>query len=173
MRLFFALQPAAATALAIADWRDRQLVCDGKAVAPANFHITLAFLGELPATVLPPLCAAIDNYLAEQPLASASLELDTLGYWPRPGILWLGPKTWPPSLQQLALKLRGAAQRHGGKRDRNSFQPHITLFRRVGHPPAAPASPPAFIWEYRGFSLCESRRGKTGVGYHNVCDWQF
>ena len=48
MRVFFGLELDASTTLAIADWRDRQLACAGRPVPPANFHITLAFIGELP-----------------------------------------------------------------------------------------------------------------------------
>lgn len=173
MRLFFALQPAGATALAIGDWRDRQLACDGRAVPPANFHITLAFLGEIPATALPELCDSVDRHLDGQARCADSLNLNTLGYWARQGLLWLGPDEWPEQLEQLATGLRGATQRYGGKRDRSTFQPHITLFRRVVHAPAAPATPPGITFAYQGFSLFESRQRKSGVSYHDVCHWQF
>ena len=45
MRVFFGLEPDQQTILAIADWRDRQFNAAGRAVTPANFQITLAFIG--------------------------------------------------------------------------------------------------------------------------------
>ena len=47
MRTFFALELLGKTAIQVSDWRDRQFGPVGRAVPPANFHITLAFIAEL------------------------------------------------------------------------------------------------------------------------------
>lgn len=171
MRLFFGLELDAATTLAIADWRDRQLLCQGRPVPPANFHITLAFIGELPMPAIERLCQSVDDWVPGAGLPGATLRLDRIGYWPSPGIFWLGPSEWPGHLSRLAGKLGSLAGAAGSKKDRNSFQPHITLYRRCTEPPPAPPSIPALEMQYRHCTLFESRQGRQGVSYHALQDW--
>ena len=171
MRLFFALEAEPATALKIADWRDTSLMADGRQVPPANFHITLAFVGELSHTKSDQLANAVDTRLQQQAPASATLLLDQPGYWSKAGIFWLGPTTWPETLEVLAGKLRGLATASGARKDNNTFRPHVTLFRRCTLPPAAPTETPAIDWPYSHFSLMESVVGKRGVSYRPLASW--
>lgn len=171
MRVFFGLELDAATALAIADWRDRQLLCHGRPVPPANFHITLAFIGELPGQAIERLCGGVDDWLTHGEVPDGVLKLDRTGYWPRPGIFWLGPCEWPEHLSRLARKLGSLSGPVGGRRDRNTFQPHITLFRRCTEPPPAPPCIPPLTLHYQHCSLFESRQGRQGVSYHVLQDW--
>ena len=172
MRVFFALELPAGIALQAADWRDRQLATAGRPVPCANFHITLAFVGDLQPGPLERLCLAVDDWLAKAPVRGGALTLDCTGYWPRPGIYWLGPTQWPDSLSLLAEKLRKLSVAAGARRDRNSFQPHVTLLRRCETAPPAPVSIPAFSFAYSHFTLVESRQGKSGVSYHPLQDWE-
>ena len=199
MRVFFALELDPATAVQVADWRERQFSfaasppggrdsagrtsagrtsagrsSAGRPVPPANFHITLAFVGDLREPSLEQLCGAVDNWLeASDPAPSgSSIRLDTIGYWPKPGIYWLGPDSWPDQLTELAGKLRGLATSAGGKRDRNRFQPHVTLFRGCSGAPPPPVEPPDFTLAYSHFTLFESRQGRKGVSYHPLQDWR-
>jgi RNA 2',3'-cyclic 3'-phosphodiesterase len=171
MRLFFALEPDRQSAINIADWRDRQLPGAGRAVPTANLHITLAFLGEISHHRLEGLCTAVDDYLQRRPADSGELHLDQVGYWPKPGILWLGPHNWPDMLNQLAAGLAQLGTAEGSRRKRGAFQPHITLFRGCDRAPSAPASPPSFTLPYRDFALLESRQGRHGVSYHPLAHW--
>lgn len=171
MRLFFALEPARDTALAIADWRDQQFPATAaRAVAVANFHITLAFIGDLPQRQLEPLLLAVDSW-QDRP-AGAALQLDCTGYWQRPGIYWLGPSEWPPQLEQLSRRLAACSGQVGGKQEKRRFQPHVTLFRGCEQAPPAPSREPAIAFNYRHFTLFESRQGKQGVHYAPVADWE-
>lgn len=172
MRLFFGLEPERETAVGIADWRDRQLPLAGRPVPLANLHITLSFLGEMSPHRLETLCAGVDDFLLRKKPAGGSLELNQIGYWPKPRILWLGPSQWPDALNRLAGGLAQLGQAQGGKRGRDSFQPHVTLCRNCEHPPFAPASPPEFTFNYRDFALLESRQGRQGVSYHALEQWQ-
>lgn len=172
MRLFFGLPTPEGTATEIADWRDRSLRCAGRAVAPANFHITLAFAGEVDTRQADALCNAAEDSLQQLRPAADTLTLDELGYWPKPGILWLGPQHWPQTLTVIAEKLRHAVVTAGGKRDRNPFHPHVTLFRRCESPPQAAVSSPAIPFDYTALALFESRRGKNGMHYHNIGEWR-
>lgn len=171
MRTFFGLELPADTAMQIADWRDRQFGPGGRPVPPANFHITLAFIGEVAPPAVERLCHAVDVWLAREDVPGAGLELDCTGYWPKPGIYWLGADSWPRSLSAMAAKLGQLATTAGARRDRNPFQPHVTLFRNCTAAPAAPALQPAFALHFRHITLFESRQGKTGVSYHAVQHW--
>ncbi len=172
MRVFFGLELPADIALQIAAWRDRQLGPAGRPVPAANFHITLAFVGEIAPGPLERLCQAVDDALQRARPEGGELVLDCAGYWPRPGIYWLGPGTWPESLSQLATKLRQLATVAGARRDRSPFQPHISLLRNCSTAPAAPVSQSAICMAYRDFTLFESRQGKTGVSYHPMQQWE-
>lgn len=169
MRLFFALEAEPDTARAIADWRDTRLVADGRPVPAANFHITLAFVGDLPHTKSERLAGAVDNWGAA--VAGGDLVLDSPGYWPTVGIFWLGPARWPEALDDLAAKLRSLSSAAGARRDGKAFRPHVTLFRRCEQPPPAPAALPAISWHYSHFSLMESVQGKSGVSYRPLASW--
>ncbi|MCB1848123.1 MAG: RNA 2',3'-cyclic phosphodiesterase [Halieaceae bacterium] len=172
MRTFFALELPAGLILQLADWRDRQLAGCGRAVPPANFHITLAFTGSLSSGALERLQLAVDSWLAGDPPRGDELLLDRIGYWSRPGIYWLGPGTWPDSLARLAGKLRQLGSAAGAPRDRNPFAPHVTLFRNCEGAPPAPARLPVFSFHYSHFTLFESRQGKSGVTYHPLRQWE-
>ncbi len=172
MRLFFALDPPAQLQLAIADWRDRQFGAVGRAVPVANLHITLAFLGELPQSRLEQLLQNVDRWLDEDHHTADSLRLDDTGYWPRPGLYWLGPSQWPSGLDHLAGGLAGICQQLGGRRERRRYQPHLTLYRRCETAPPRPAAAPDFLFRYEHFTLFESRRGRRGATYQGLAHWE-
>ncbi len=172
MRLFFGLEVDAATAMAIADWRDRQFSAAARPVSPANFHITLAFVGEVSQRQLADLLEATDHMLGEGAPPSGTLHLDQTGYWPRPGIYWLGPSSWADSLTRLAGKLQRQAGRLGTHPESRAYQPHITLFRGCEAAPPMPAQAPDFELSYAEFSLFESRRGRGGnMHYEVLASW--
>ena len=176
MRTFFALDLPAESKLVIARWRDsafRSLEAGGLArpVPPANFHLTLAFIGELPPRKLESLCDSVDALLRNKPHAPGSVQLNEVGYWPRNGILWLGPAHCPPELKALATRLRTLAGQAGGKRESKSFQPHISLFRRCTIAPPPSLSAPEFTISYAEITLFESRQGGGGVSYQPVHSW--
>lgn len=172
MRVFFGLELTQEVALEVATWRDRQFAHAGREVPPADFHVTLAFVGELGEPALERLCHSVDDWLDRDRLPGGELSLDRTGYWHKPGVYWLGSEAWPAELTRLASKLRTLTTGVGGKRDRNAFQPHITLFRRCTAAPPPPALPPLFRLEYRHFTLFESRQGKRGVSYHPLQHWE-
>ncbi|MEE4146847.1 MAG: RNA 2',3'-cyclic phosphodiesterase [Halieaceae bacterium] len=173
MRTFFGLELAADVAMQIADWRDRQFGAgSGRPVPPANFHVTLAFVGETAPSALEQLCESVDASVARAALPGGQLLLNMTGYWPKPAVHWLGAETVPAPLSQLAQRLRDVATRAGARRDRKPFQPHVTLFRHCTAAPPAPAGPPAFRVVYGHFTLFESKQGRSGVSYHPLHHWE-
>lgn len=171
MRVFMGIELEPATALAIADWRDRQFAPGARPVPVANFHITLAFAGELSLARVDELCLAVDEWVMGSQPPGGTLYLDQTGYWPTPGLYWLGPSRWPEALDEQARKLRHLVAAAGARRERKRFQPHITLFRRCEQAPPMPASPPEFEFVYRDIALFESRAIRDGVSYHVLQDW--
>jgi 2'-5' RNA ligase len=141
-------------------------------VAMANFHITLAFVGEIGEQALERLCLAVDGWPLPQRPEAGRLRLDSVGFWPRPGIYWLGPGSCPAALQELASKLRGTASRAGARRERKPFQPHVTLYRNCQTPPPHPPRLPTIDVAFGDFTLFESRQGRNGVSYHPMASWQ-
>lgn len=172
MRLFFGIGLPGDTALKVADWRDRQFPPLGRPVPVGNFHITLAFIGELPQRSLEGLCEDVERRLEQHPLRGGQMRLDQTGYWPRPGICWLGPSTCPTELKALATLLKNTAVAAGGRRERRRYQPHITLFRSCESPPPAPTVPADFRLAWDSFALYESRQGRQGVHYQAVAEWR-
>ena len=168
MRLFFGLDPLADDKQAIDAWRQRVATADGRPVPPANFHLTLAFLGEVDERRLEALCDAVDALALP---GAGELCLDRVGYWPRPGIFWLGPGAPQPALEALARDLGRAGQVVGARRERRRFVPHLTLYRSCRVPPPAPAEAPALPFHYSGVTLFESRPGRDGVRYEPVAAW--
>ena len=177
MRIFFALDLAPAAKMKISAWRDRsfrELAAGGMArpVPAGNFHMTLAFIGDVTEQKLERLCDSVDQSLQREPPEAVGLAINELGYWQRQGILWLGPRHCPDELSQLATRLQGLGSRVGGKLDNRAFQPHVTLFRRCKLPPPAPLQPPDFSLDYSDFVLLETQQGKGGVSYHALRCWQ-
>jgi len=173
MRTFFGLELPADVIMQIADWRDRQFGAGtGRPVPPANFHITLAFVGEINPASLDKLCETVETGVARGAFTGGQVLLDITGYWAKPGVYWLGAETFPAPLSQLAQRLRQLVTNAGARRDRKPFLPHVTLFRNCTAAPAAPAEPPAFSAVYQHFTLFESRQGKSGVSYHPLQHWE-
>ncbi len=176
MRIFFALDLTPEAKLKIADWRDRSfrdLAVGGTArsVPAGNFHITLAFVGEVAQYNLESLCTSVEEVVGRQSIEPGEVTFNELGYWQRHGILWLGSKHGPAHLQRLADRLKGLSAQAGGRRRSKAFRPHITLFRRCTLPPPPPLEPPDFTLQFREFTLFESRQGKRGVSYHALQHW--
>lgn len=176
MRIFFALDLTPDAKLEIESWRDRSfrdLAIGGTArpVPAGNFHITLAFIGEIAEYQLESICNGVEEPLSGMSIEPGEINFNELGYWQRQGILWLGPKHPPAGLLQLAGRLKGLSARFGGKRDSKVFRPHISLFRRCSVPPPPPLQPPEFSLQFREFSLFESVQGKRGVSYHALQHW--
>jgi 2'-5' RNA ligase len=176
MRIFFALDLTPTAKLEIASWRDRsfrELAAGGRArpVPPGNFHVTLAFIGDVAQYKLESLCNSVEYSLGSKSMGTCEVAFNELGYWQRQGILWLGPKHCPAQLQQLADRLKGLCARAGGKRDNKVFAPHITLFRGCKLPPPTSLEPPDFTLQFGDFTLFESRQGKRGVSYYPLQHW--
>ena len=171
MRVFFGIDPAPDCKRAIGDWRDRFARAEGRPVPAANFHITLAFVGDIDNGGLDRLYLAVDGCQPQWQSAAASVTLDQVGFWPRPGIFWLGCSAIPASLQRLAGQLGERAVAAGARRETRSWIPHVTLYRRCKSPPPAPVQSPCIDVGYEHVTLFESCRTRQGVRYVPLAEW--
>lgn len=160
-RLFFALWPDEATREAV------QRACraavrrsGGKPVAPSNYHLTLAFLGNVPEEKLDAVVAAARGIVCPH----LRLSLDRFGYFPDSRVFWLGARESPPALRDLNTRLWAAMDRLGLDRDTKPFHLHLTLARKVRAAPRV-APPPVVCWTVVDFVLAESDTSADGAHY--------
>lgn len=108
--------------------------------APAGLHLTLAFIGEIPAARVAALIAAVEAGCAGgTPLA---LRAEGLGMFPNaraPRVIWAGVQGSPAAMAALTRLRAGivAALAQAGCPTDRHFDPHLTLARvRDGTAPA-------------------------------------
>src|SRR5574343_196884 len=166
-RVFFALWPSAAVAARLADIAlDAATRFGGRPTRRETIHLTLAFLGDVPASRL----AELGDVAAAVRGAAFDLQLDRLGFWQHNHLLWAGGDM-PAALETLHGALSKALSDNGFNIDGGgrSFAPHVTLVRKL--PPASglaagQAMPlPALAWPCRQFALVRSRLSPSGSGY--------
>lgn len=116
--------------------RSLQRVVKGRFVVRDNYHMTLAFLGEVPVGRLEGIQEMMD--LARDHTKghhNIVLKADRLGLFgcPQDATLWMGFAK-EPSLMGLAQNLRDQLELCGFAREARPFLPHVTLARRVRLP---------------------------------------
>ncbi len=160
-RLFFALWPDDLTRHALHQaCRDALAGCGGRPVPPANYHLTLAFLGDVREALVPPIRAAAAAIAPPSP----TLQLDRCGHFPGARVLWIGPGESPAVLKQLADRLWAAMQPLGLEPDARAFQPHVTIARNVRRAPRN-SRLTSVAWAVHGFALIRSVTDSTGARY--------
>lgn len=98
-----------------------------------NYHLTLAFLGEIGEAQARDAIAALDAACASMP--PVELRTEGLGHFGRPSdaTLWLGIAP-SPELVELCDRVRAELVAAGIPFDSKPFRPHITLARRARLP---------------------------------------
>jgi 2'-5' RNA ligase len=162
-RLYFALWPDGNTCHQIEEVQTH--VCSktqGRRVLPADFHLTLCFVGDVdPQTYQDMLLAA-----SKVSVPAFDLQLDHCDYWPQAEIVHLGSYAISNALQQLVDTLSAVLKPYGYVSDFPDFKPHVTLVRNVT---AAPAEWPAIetiFWEVKEFVLVSSHPQDNKSVYH-------
>jgi RNA 2',3'-cyclic 3'-phosphodiesterase len=101
----------------------------GRPVPPENWHLTLHFLGDLPAVERDRLVRALDGV---RPGAPFPLRLEGFGAFPRPSrarVLWLGAGEGRERLIDLRRRVLDAVRAAGLEGDAKPYTPHLTLAR--------------------------------------------
>jgi len=105
-------------------------------VRPETQHLTLAFLGEQPESLVERLSPLLTARLAAVPRFEATLH--GCGFFPNPRharVGWVGAEP-EERFGDVARAVRGAVSDAGVELDRSEFRPHLTMMRmREGWPP--------------------------------------
>ena len=99
-------------------------------VAPKNIHLTLKFLGDVEAAMMPTLQNAVAEACVG--IAPFTLSLGEAGAFPntrQPNVLWVGVGGQVELAALLAKRLDDACAAIGMPRDDHPFTPHLTLGR--------------------------------------------
>lgn len=165
-RLFFALWPDNALRAAAARLGERLPQGLGRVQRPDQLHVTLVFLGAVPARRLAEVRAAADEVRG----AAITLELDRLEHWREPKVLCLVASVVPPALADLVAALRSSLARRQFPGDTRAYRPHLTLARKVASFEAGQALPP-LTWTADSFMLVESVSGSADSRYLPLTSW--
>ena len=168
-RLFFALWPSDEVRSAVAGVQDQLHSGSGRLVSRENLHVTLVFLG----------AADEASRRCVQSMAGAAytgarfgLVLNTLGYWRKPQVLWLGGQHTPEALLMLVAALQQGAERCGFAVECRPYEAHLTLSHKVERAPqniSAMVTPIA--WPVTSFCLVESVLHPEGTIYEVLQTW--
>lgn len=168
MRAFFGLSPDAETKLAIEAWRNKAFPKFDAPVPATNFHVTLAFLGQISPKQLDALCEDVEQ-ISE--IHIFDVTLNRVGYWSKPKALWVGCEETQNEHLQLSKRLHQIANSAGLQLPKQDYVAHLTLARKCSVNPPAPLIEPRFNWQNTEFHLYESVSGKKGVSYQIRKSW--
>lgn len=99
---------------------------------PDDWHITLHFIGEVPAGRLPAVREALDEAAsASAPFRIETSGLDVFGSPRQPSILYVRLANTPPAMTALHAALGSAlARRIGFEPEQRTYRPHVTIARK-------------------------------------------
>lgn len=135
-------------------------------VRPPNVHLTLAFLGDVPAERVVDVTTMADAIGA----APFELRVDSCGYWHHNRIVWAGSAQCPPRLHDLVTRLTAMLRVADFQCETRNYVPHVTLLREARHAPALQITE-AISWRAGDFVLARSDRRETGIVYEIVKRW--
>ena len=168
MRLFFALYPdpeasrrIESTVTAIG------LPVSTRSIAAANYHLTLAFAGDVSNVQ----AAALRSGAAAVRLPPFEVRLDVCEYWPKSEVIVAAASEHAAELVELHRHLRDDLDRIGVASDPRPFRPHITLARKVTQAPVLKVMSAALVVAAREFKLVHSSRYSKGSVYTVVDSW--
>ena len=140
-RVFIALFPPPAVRLWLADYSQRLPNRRLRAVNPDNYHVTLTYIGDLPAAELEQVGRLVQKLRQRLPL---TLEVDGAMILPAAHGDIVTARIVPgPELEALVTEIRKQLQQVQPCITREkSFRPHITLARARHTNPGGPIVPP-------------------------------
>jgi len=119
--------------------------------------------------------AAVLEIGGQGPWPTVDLDFARIEYWTRPKVVVALPRAVPDAARDIVDRLWIPLAPLGFEREARSWQPHLTLMRRVRRPPpegrqlGAPASAAGECpWR---LALVESMSHVGGVRYRAIADW--
>ncbi|MFQ5342652.1 MAG: RNA 2',3'-cyclic phosphodiesterase [Anaerolineae bacterium] len=99
-------------------------------VRPEGIHLTLKFLGDVPANRVAAIGEAVKQAVASsRPFTIATEGLGVFPNWRRPRVIWVGLKGDVDQLLTLQEKVEQAMAELGFEPEGRRFHPHLTLGR--------------------------------------------
>jgi 2'-5' RNA ligase len=167
VRCFFAVWPDSSAQQRIAAVASVvQCGAGARLVRPENYHLTLAFVGE----VAPPVLTVLQQIGRNLQAPTFTLEFDAYEYWPKPEVVVAAVREIPAALAEIWQRLHAELARHGLASNPKRLRPHVTLARKVTQAPVWPAMS-AFQWTARNFSLVRTESVAAGAVYTVVDTW--
>jgi 2'-5' RNA ligase len=166
-RLFFALWPDHDICARMRDGvLPRLQSLRGKPQRPDQWHVTLVFLGEVPAARRAALLAGAHAIQA----SPFTLTFDAIEYWRRPRVVCMTASVTPAPLHDLVETLRAAVQGEGFELDLRPYRPHVTLARKVFAAQEFKLPEP-IAWPAHRFTLVRSVTDPAGSRYEPLQWW--
>ena len=167
MRVFFAALPDPDTTQRIAALaRALELGAASTRTPPGNYHMTLAFAGEVPERQI----AALREIGGAQRACGFTVRLDALEYWPNARAVVAAARNCPASLEGLWRELHTGLARQQLALDPLPLRPHVTIARKVSQAPVFQAMS-AFDWTVGSIHLMRSVTSAAGPVYTVVDTW--
>lgn len=97
---------------------------------PSNVHLTLKFLGGVPALRIERVSQAVER--AASGIRPFETEVAGTGCFPssrNPRVLWVGLTNVPDPMNQLCSNIESELEREGFSREKRKFSPHLTIGR--------------------------------------------
>ena len=147
-------------------------------VSSENWHVTLAFLGEVADAGIPAVVTAFRSVvqssvlgqasLAQSKIKPFSLQLSRIGAFPnlrRPRVIWVGGREQDQAFERTAVALRAAFGVLGFRFD-DAATAHVTIGRTNGSTPLrAPQLSAEYSMPVTRLVLFESALGPAGARY--------
>lgn len=166
-RLFFALWPDEEVRRRLGHLLENSLrIRSGRPEQIDKLHVTLVFIGDADDGRI----ACLEQAAAGVPAGAFELVLDRIGYWGRPRILWLASRQAPPAALSLVRALNAALESCGLTAEQRPYRPHMTLARKVRHPPRDNSIDP-IRWRVESYALMESIPREKGTAYRVLRVW--
>jgi 2'-5' RNA ligase len=171
VRLFFALWPDAATRARIANAAvTLRLTGEARRVPAENYHLTLAFVGEVATSQL----AVLQQIGRAQRATGCTINFDACEHWQETQAVVAAARQIPAALIELWTRLRQDLAAHQAalnpSRQHPSLRAHVTLARKVAQAPVLQAMSP-FYWSVQSFSLVRSDTSGAHSVYTVVDTW--
>ncbi len=164
LRLFCALCLPAQTVERLVRWQQRELR-GGRAVAPGNLHVTLAFLGSRPAAELPAITAALRDAAA----GAERVLLHLRGYRETRSVGMLTFDDEGDAATGLAERLQEGLEELGVyRREGRPWLPHVTVLRFRERPRLRPELPELGEVSPSDAAVFISRLRRGGAEYESV-----
>jgi RNA 2',3'-cyclic 3'-phosphodiesterase len=139
---------------------------EARRIPAQNYHLTLAFAGE----VSNAQGAALRAVGAALRSPAFDVYLNVQEYWQKSEVVVVAARDEPPALRALQQRLRTELGRLGLAADPMPFRAHVTIARRVVQAPVLEQSS-GTCWRVRAFHLVHSARSVAGSVYTVFDTW--